>query len=85
MKITHSTPPACIGGPKKVSELTGRKSRLISKNGEMVTVKRSEGVKGGQKAVNIRERERFQNGDTKVAIISEAASAGAFRHIKCHS
>lgn len=65
-----------LGGEKKVAEMTGRKERLLrQKNGKVKLIKRS--VNGISLASqNVHEKELFMQGKKRVAIISEAASAG---------
>ena len=68
-------------GPERVSELTGRKRRLIRDKATGATeyVKRApEGV--AMARTNLYEMERFQSGQTRVAIISNAASTGISLH-----
>eukprot|EP00899_Mesostigma_viride_P000110 jgi/Mesvir1/1009/Mv17543-RA.1 len=63
------------GGPSQVAEMTGRSMHLTrDSEGRVVCQKRVEGV--SLKLANIAEREAFQAGRKKVAIISEAASSG---------
>ena len=65
----------CIqGGPDKVAELTGRKSRQVQyydeKEGKLM-------VKYATRKVNnIEEKNMFQAGTKSIAILSEAASTG---------
>ncbi|KAM4807867.1 protein strawberry notch homolog 2 [Rhinophrynus dorsalis] len=65
-----------FGGPENVAEMTGRKGRVV---------RRSDGTVGFESRaeqnlsidnVNLREKERFMNGEKLVAIISEASSSG---------
>ncbi|KAL4658905.1 hypothetical protein GN956_G2354 [Arapaima gigas] len=65
-----------FGGPEHVSEMTGRKGRVVRRlDGSVRYESRAEqGVTIDQ--VNIKEKERFMDGDKLVAIISEAASSG---------
>lgn len=66
-----------LGGVQAVAEMTGRKGRMLrdKKTGKVFYHRRTE---NGQKIElqNIHERELFQKGKKRVAIISEAASAG---------
>ncbi len=65
-----------LGGPTKVSELTGRSYRHErGKDGTIKYVPR-----GGSANSNINERKKFQEGKKHVAIISEAASTGISLH-----
>ncbi|XP_058256712.1 si:ch73-63e15.2 isoform X1 [Hemibagrus wyckioides] len=65
-----------FGGPEKVSEMTGRKGRVVRRpDGSVHYESRAEhGHTIDQ--INIKEKDRFMNGDKLVAIISEAASSG---------
>ncbi|XP_051980139.1 protein strawberry notch homolog 2 [Xyrauchen texanus] len=65
-----------FGGPEKVSEMTGRKGRVVRRpDGSVGYESRAEqGYTIDQ--INIKEKDRFMNGDKLVAIISEAASSG---------
>ena len=70
-----------LGGPDKVAEMTGRKTRQVLRKHpwtaelQMCFEKRAEG-EGAADQVNIRERKNFQSGKKLVAILSEAASTG---------
>lgn len=65
-----------FGGPEKVSEMTGRKGRVVRRpDGSVHYESRAEqGHTIDQ--INIKEKDRFMNGEKLVAIISEAASSG---------
>ncbi|KAI5616542.1 strawberry notch-like 2a [Silurus asotus] len=65
-----------FGGPEKVSEMTGRKGRVVRRlDGRVQYESRAEqGFTIDH--VNIKEKERFMDGEKLVAIISEAASSG---------
>lgn len=65
-----------LGGPENVAEMTGRKGRVVQNdNGQVQYESRSE-TDVPLEVLNIREKERFMNGEKDVAIISEAASSG---------
>ncbi|XP_041435843.1 protein strawberry notch homolog 2 isoform X2 [Xenopus laevis] len=65
-----------FGGPEKVAEMTGRKGRVVRKsNGTVLFESRAEQNLSIDN-VNLREKERFMNGEKLVAIISEASSSG---------
>lgn len=65
-----------LGGPENVAEMTGRKGRVVQNdNGQVQYESRSE-TDVPLEILNIREKERFMNGEKDVAIISEAASSG---------
>ncbi|KAJ8277329.1 hypothetical protein GJAV_G00074030 [Gymnothorax javanicus] len=65
-----------FGGPELVSEMTGRKGRVVRRpDGSVRYESRAEqGLTIDH--VNIKEKERFMSGEKLVAIISEAASSG---------
>lgn len=65
-----------FGGPERVSEMTGRKGRVVRRpDGSVRYETRAEqGLTIDN--VNIREKERFMTGEKLIAIISEAASSG---------
>ena len=79
-----------LGGPDCVAEMTGRKARLVRQQGVVG------GPKGGVKwearnasgvaanatldLINVHERQMFLNLEKRIAIISEAASAGISLH-----
>uniref|UniRef100_A0A7N8XS28 Protein strawberry notch homolog 2 n=1 Tax=Mastacembelus armatus TaxID=205130 RepID=A0A7N8XS28_9TELE len=65
-----------FGGPDKVSEMTGRKGRVIRRpDGSVRYESRAEqGLTIDH--INIKEKDRFMSGEKLVAIISEAASSG---------
>lgn len=71
-----------LGGPEKVAEMTGRKNRMVKRNGHYVLEKRTShsSSKGpdadSTDSTNVVERKAFQSGQKLVAIISEAASTG---------
>ncbi|XP_048415745.1 protein strawberry notch homolog 2-like isoform X3 [Stegostoma tigrinum] len=65
-----------FGGPEQVAEMTGRKGRVVRKlDGSVCFESRAE-QNLSIDHVNLKEKERFMNGDKFVAIISEAASSG---------
>ncbi|XP_070688351.1 si:ch73-63e15.2 isoform X2 [Pempheris klunzingeri] len=65
-----------FGGPDKVSEMTGRKGRVVRRpDGSVRYESRAEqGLTIDH--INIKEKDRFMSGEKLVAIISEAASSG---------
>ena len=66
-----------LGGPARVAELSGRSQRLDrSAQGGWQVEPRSSGNDGPADAVNLREQAAFQSGAKRIAIITEAASAG---------
>uniref|UniRef100_A0A2P2I206 Protein strawberry notch n=2 Tax=Hirondellea gigas TaxID=1518452 RepID=A0A2P2I206_9CRUS len=64
-----------LGGPDMVAEMTGRKGRVVQTDGNVIYESRSE-QDVPLEVLNIKEKERFMNGDKFIAIISEAASSG---------
>uniref|UniRef100_A0A0K2TS10 Protein strawberry notch n=1 Tax=Lepeophtheirus salmonis TaxID=72036 RepID=A0A0K2TS10_LEPSM len=65
-----------LGGPENVSEMTGRKGRVVqAQNGDVRYESRSE-FDVPLETLNITEKNRFMRGEKDVAIISEAASSG---------
>jgi len=74
-----------LGGPEKVAEMTGRKTRMIQQIDERTgkqIVSYEKRVKTNRDAdsINIEERQYFQSGKKNIAIISEAASTGVSLH-----
>ena len=75
-----------LGGPEKVAEMTGRKSRLLYINGKVVSKSRawlgndSSSINSEEKVslneVNIKEKDKFMQGKKLIAVISDAASTG---------
>ncbi|KAL7553446.1 hypothetical protein ACHAWF_017186 [Thalassiosira exigua] len=69
-----------LGGPDKVAELTGRKTRQVEVYDAMNDTKKVVYEKrrgdGPMDQINIEEKEHFQRGVKKIAILSEAASTG---------
>ncbi|XP_077572995.1 strawberry notch homolog 2b isoform X2 [Stigmatopora nigra] len=65
-----------FGGPDKVSEMTGRKGRVVRRpDGSVRYESRAEqGLTIDH--INLKEKDRFMSGEKLVAIISEAASSG---------
>lgn len=64
-----------LGGKDSVAELTGRKGRVVSYEGDVMYESRKEQDISLEK-MNIVEKERFMNDEKNIAIISEAASSG---------
>ena len=75
-----------LGGPDHVAEMTGRKARLVRQQGVAAGVKWEPRNASGVAAtatldlINVHERQMFLNLEKRVAIISEAASAGISLH-----
>ena len=67
-----------LGGPECVSEMTGRKGRVVQddKTGDVRYESRSVGNDATLETLNLHEKDMFMNGFKDVAIISEAASSG---------
>lgn len=65
-----------LGGPDNVAEMTGRKGRVIqTEEGQIQYESRSE-IDVPLETLNLKEKQRFMDGEKDVAIISEAASSG---------
>ncbi|KAL7535756.1 hypothetical protein ACHAXR_006716, partial [Thalassiosira sp. AJA248-18] len=69
-----------LGGPDKVAELTGRKTRQVEiydamEDKKKVIFEKRKG-EGRLDQINIEEKNHFQSGAKKIAILSEAASTG---------
>merc|ERR1719357_837135 len=66
-----------LGGPENVSEMTGRKGRVVQDqvSGDVRYESRSE-MDIPLETLNLAEKDRFMKGQKDVAIISEAASSG---------
>ncbi|KAL0035121.1 hypothetical protein WJX79_001613 [Trebouxia sp. C0005] len=75
-----------LGGPDQVAEMTGRKARLVRQQGGLTGVKWEARNASGVAAsatldlINVHERQMFLNLEKRIAIISEAASAGISLH-----
>jgi hypothetical protein len=71
-----------VGGPQAVAEMTGRQSRVVRSEatGKLIYAKRNADCNIPMQQRNIYERDLFQQGQKKIAIISEAASAGVSLH-----
>ncbi|XP_051894254.1 protein strawberry notch homolog 2-like [Pristis pectinata] len=65
-----------FGGPEHVAEMTGRKGRVVRKPDGSVCYESRAEQNLSIDHVNLKEKERFMDGDKLVAIISEAASSG---------
>ncbi|CAL0333656.1 unnamed protein product [Lupinus luteus] len=66
-----------VGGPDKVSEMTGRRGMLVrATNGKGVTYQARNTKDVTMEMVNMHEKQLFMDGKKLVAIISEAGSAG---------
>jgi len=70
-----------LGGPDQVAEMSGRKKRLVRVNGARFEyVNRAVASCEDTDRVNVSEQRAFQNGSKRVALITEAASAGISLH-----
>ena len=74
-----------LGGPDKVAEMTGRKTRMIKQidertGKEIVSYEKRTKKNRDADSINIEERQYFQAGKKLIAIISEAASTGVSLH-----
>ncbi|CAG0919140.1 unnamed protein product [Notodromas monacha] len=65
-----------LGGPENVAEMTGRKGRMVTEGTGVRYEHRAADEEVPLEQLNLKEKERFMNGDKDVAIISEAASSG---------
>ncbi|KAF4097656.1 hypothetical protein G5714_021664 [Onychostoma macrolepis] len=65
-----------FGGPEQVSEMTGRKGRVVRRPDGSVRYESRAEQGHTIDQINIKEKDRFMNGEKFVAIISEAASSG---------
>nr|XP_033812612.1 protein strawberry notch homolog 2 isoform X2 [Geotrypetes seraphini] len=65
-----------FGGPDHVAEMTGRKGRVVRRADGTITFESRAEQCLSIDNVNLKEKERFMNGDKLVAIISEASSSG---------
>lgn len=79
-----------LGGPNCVAEMTGRKARLVrqaageggARGGVKWEARNASGVGANATLdlINVHERQMFLNLEKRIAIISEAASAGISLH-----
>ena len=76
-----------LGGPDHVAEMTGRKARLVRQQGQGLKgvkweARNANGVAAHVtlEMINVTERQLFLDLEKRVAIISEAASAGISLH-----
>lgn len=71
-----------VGGPAAVAEMTGRQSRLVrdDSTGKLIYAQRNQDIPCAMNQRNIYERDLFLQGEKRIAIISEAASAGISLH-----
>eukprot|EP00897_Mesotaenium_endlicherianum_P005981 jgi/Mesen1/5410/ME000269S04553 len=70
-----------LGGPDHVAEMTGRKGMLVrAANGKGVLYQSRSSRDVAQEMLNVREKALFMEGAKRVAVISEAASAGISLH-----
>uniref|UniRef100_A0A4W5R6A3 Protein strawberry notch homolog 2 n=1 Tax=Hucho hucho TaxID=62062 RepID=A0A4W5R6A3_9TELE len=65
-----------LGGPEKVSEMTGRKGRVVRRPDGSVRYESRAEQSHTIDHINLKEKDRFMCGEKLVAIISEAASSG---------
>uniref|UniRef100_T1HTA4 Uncharacterized protein n=1 Tax=Rhodnius prolixus TaxID=13249 RepID=T1HTA4_RHOPR len=68
-----------LGGPDNVAEMTGRKGRVVHSDGSFKYEIRSANDVPLE-ILNLKEKQRFMDGEKDVAIISEAASSGISLH-----
>ncbi|RLV82882.1 hypothetical protein DV515_00016549 [Chloebia gouldiae] len=65
-----------FGGPENVAEMTGRKGRVVRRPDSSVVFESRAEQGLSIDHVNLKEKERFMQGEKLVAIISEASSSG---------
>lgn len=65
-----------LGGPENVAEMTGRKGRVVQNDDGHVQYESRSETDVPLEILNVREKDRFMDGEKDVAIISEAASSG---------
>ncbi|EFX62986.1 LOW QUALITY PROTEIN: hypothetical protein DAPPUDRAFT_308752 [Daphnia pulex] len=69
-----------LGGPQNVAEISNREGRVVQKdNGQILYESRSES-NVPLEMINVRERERFVDGEKNIAIVSRAATNGISLH-----
>lgn len=71
-------------GVENVSEMTGRKKRLIRTASGTLEYRPRQLPGVPSKLINLHEKNAFQNGDKRIAIMSEVASTGDSLHAGCH-
>ncbi|CAN8015470.1 unnamed protein product, partial [Ixodes persulcatus] len=69
-----------LGGPNCVAEMTGRRGRVVSTAKGTVQYEPRAEVDVPLKTLNLTEKQRFMDGEKRIAIISEAASLGISLH-----
>ena len=69
-----------LGGPKMVSEMTGRKNRLVITDSGVRYENRAGAENVPLEQINLIEKEHFMQGRKMFAIISDAASSGISLH-----
>ncbi len=71
-------------GVENVAEMTGRKKRLIRTASGTLEYRPRQLAGVPSKLINLHEKNSFQNGDKRIAIMSEVASTGDSLHAGCH-
>jgi len=71
-------------GVENVSEMTGRKKRLIRTASGSLEYRARQLPGVPSKLINLHEKNVFQNGDKRIAIMSEVASTGDSLHAGCN-
>jgi hypothetical protein len=69
---------------ENVAEMTGRKKRLIRTTSGTLEYRPRQLPGVPSKLINLHEKNAFQNGDKRIAIMSEVASTGDSLHAGCH-
>lgn len=70
-------------GVENVAEMTGRKKRLIRTTSGTLEYRPRQLPGVPSKLINLHEKNAFQNGDKRIAIMSEVASTGDSLHAGC--
>ena len=71
-------------GVENVAEMTGRKKRLIRTSSGTLEYRPRQLLGVPSKLINLHEKNAFQNGDKRIAIMSEVASTGDSLHAGYH-
>ena len=71
-------------GVENVAEMTGRKKRLVRTASGTLEYRPRQLPGVPSKLINLHEKNAFQNGDKRIAIMSEVASTGDSLHAGCH-
>jgi hypothetical protein len=69
-----------LGGPDHVAEMTGRKGRITMTDSGSIQYETRTENDVALELLNVTEKQRFNDGEKQIAIISEAASSGISLH-----